>query len=375
MIGDLIDSLSGADKDKKKQSNALDDALSTWQGLDTPEYNNIDYVAPEYAGDVLAQLMGPADDISVDPVEATTIQASTMGDSAFNDISSDPRLREAQLSALSELEGISEAGGMTAADEANMNRMISQVNQQDRGRREAIQQNMARRGMGGSGMELLAQMQNSQASTDRASQQGLDIQGMAQARALEAMMQSGQLAGGIRGQDFGEAAQKAAAQDAIAQFNAGQGHAANVANMNATNSMAQYNAGMDFNSQSANVGNDMAVNQFNTNTLNNTHTGNRDARQGVNNAQAAATNQSLTHNNYTIPNAQFNNASTKAGGVSGAQQAVAGFHGQQAAGKNDAFGKAVTGAATVAGGIYGGPAGATAANQAASAAVEDKDKQ
>jgi len=47
----------------------------------------------------------------------------------------------------------------------------------------------------------------------------LDVSAQAQSRALQALMQGGQLGGQIRQQDFGEQSEKAQAQDAINRFN------------------------------------------------------------------------------------------------------------------------------------------------------------
>lgn len=144
----------------------------------------------------------------------------TVGPSAYGDIVVDPRLAGHQMASLEALSAIASGGGLTAADRAQLAQIQSEVAQADRGRREAILQQQAARGMAGSGNELLAQLQSSQAATNRASQAGLDVAGMAQQRAMDAIMQRGQLAGSIRGQEFGEGAQKAAASDAIAKFNA-----------------------------------------------------------------------------------------------------------------------------------------------------------
>lgn len=342
----LLDFTSGRFMTKEERAAAeaaLKGIEGTWDGIETPNYEDVNYTGPEYAGDVTAATTTRPDQISVDPITAAHMQASTVGPSAMGDISGDPRLREAQLNALGGLEGIVADGGMTAMDKANMSRMTNSVNQQDRGRREAIQQGMARRGMGGSGMDLLAQLQSSQGSTDRAAQQGLDIQGMAQARALEAMMQSGQLGGAIRGQDFGEDAAKAQAADAIARFNAGQTQVANQFNTGATNQFALSNQNMDLNTQAQNINNDTGWQQFNTGQVNNIATNNQQARQGVSNAHANAANDSQQQNKIGTPTANFNNNATVAKGKTGGKTALATFYGGQAEDKEKSFQDLVAG--------------------------------
>jgi hypothetical protein len=66
----------------------------------------------------------------------------------------------------------------------------------------------------------MSQMQNQQDAATRASERDLGVAGMAQQRALEALMQEGQLSGNIQNQKFNQQAQIAGANDAISKFNA-----------------------------------------------------------------------------------------------------------------------------------------------------------
>ncbi|CAB4200097.1 hypothetical protein UFOVP1351_24 [uncultured Caudovirales phage] len=146
-------------------------------------------------------------------------QALTQGRSEMAGVSTDPRLRDAQMAALAGLQDVANNGGMSATDRARWNQMQSELNQNEQGNRGAIMQDMARRGQAGSGMELAAQLMNQQASAQRASQQGMDVKAQAEQRALQALMQSGDMAGAMRGQEFGEKSAAAQAQDAINRFN------------------------------------------------------------------------------------------------------------------------------------------------------------
>jgi len=83
--------------------------------------------------------------------------------SEMQNVSTDPRLKQAQLNALSSLEDIGQ-NGMTLQDKANLQKIQTQIGQQERGAREAIMQSQARRGTSGSGFELAAQLSNNQAS-------------------------------------------------------------------------------------------------------------------------------------------------------------------------------------------------------------------
>lgn len=171
-------------------------------------------------------------------------EAYQMPDSEMGNISTDPRLKQAQLNSLLKLQEIGD-GGMNMEDKAALNRLLSSNNAQERGSREAIQQDMSRRGMSGSGFELASMLANQQGSADRMAQQGMDIKAQAEKRALEALMQSGTLAGSIQGQDFDQQAQVAQAKDAINQFNTQLRQDVQSRNVASKNSGQMYNLGED----------------------------------------------------------------------------------------------------------------------------------
>ncbi len=83
------------------------------------------------------------------PIAAQLAALSTVDGTAFDNVSTDPRLKEQQMGSLAALKDLADNGGMTAADEANLSKVQSEVGQADRGRREAILQNAKARGMGG----------------------------------------------------------------------------------------------------------------------------------------------------------------------------------------------------------------------------------
>ena len=146
--------------------------------------------------------------------------AEQIGSTAFEQIKTDPALRRAQMGALSKLGQIAEEGGMTLEDKAALNQITGQLSRQQAGARQAIMENMAARGTLGSGAELAQRLSAQQESAQQASQRGLDVAAMAQRRAFDAIMQRGQLGGSIRAQEYGEASNRAQAQDAIARYNA-----------------------------------------------------------------------------------------------------------------------------------------------------------
>ena len=118
------------------------------------------------------------------PEEAQTffLQAS-----AQEQVSTDPRLRQAQMRALDSLQEIGQ-GGMSVGDRGALQQIQGEQAAAEKGQRDAILQNAQSRGVAGSGMELAAQLMNQQASAGQASQRGFDVAKQAQARALEALM-------------------------------------------------------------------------------------------------------------------------------------------------------------------------------------------
>jgi hypothetical protein len=148
-------------------------------------------------------------------LEQTHNQVST----SFNNIKTDPFVWQAQYQALRRLQDISSQGGMTAEDKDRQFQIHAENARQEKAQRGAITQSMAARGLGGSGMEIASQLQSQQSGANRNAEQSMGVQAMAQKRALQAMMGSGELAGQMERQQFGEQAEAAKAQDMINQFN------------------------------------------------------------------------------------------------------------------------------------------------------------
>lgn len=147
-------------------------------------------------------------------------QAIKQSPSEFQKIVASSANKASQNRALAQLEDIGNEGGLRLQDKAALQDAELHAQVQDRGARNAIQDDMARKGLGGSGFDLQAQLQGQQAAGDRASRGALDVAAKAQDRALQSIEDSGDLATKYRTQDFSEQAQRAQAQDAINKFNA-----------------------------------------------------------------------------------------------------------------------------------------------------------
>jgi len=144
--------------------------------------------------------------------------AQKLGDSGLGNVSTDPAYHDHELAALKSLEDRANQG-FTASDRAAMTQVENQTNRANQGRIAAIMQNQHARGMGGGGMDLMAQLQSSQNANEIAAMKALEQEGMMQDRQQKAAMDLGQMSSQLQGRDWQQAAAKAQAQDAINQFN------------------------------------------------------------------------------------------------------------------------------------------------------------
>lgn len=179
-----------------------------------------------------------------------------MGPSDYENIRTDPRYGEYELSALRELENASR-DGLTDRDRADLMRTENIANRANRGRIESIRQNMQARGMGGGGLDLVAQLQSAQDANEMEALRALEVSGMAQDRKRRATLDLGGMASNLQQRDFQQAAEKARARDAINQFNT-----------QTRNRAAEYNTrnSQDIANRNVESRNQSAVNKFNAKT-------------------------------------------------------------------------------------------------------------
>ncbi len=210
--------------DKKKAQQLQKDALTKIQNVSLPTIEELQ-----------AQLSQLSSQGQLTPeLEQSILQQA----SELENISTDPRLKDAQMAALSKLQGIGQ-DGLSAENRLALNQTRRATSQDSQARDQAILQNMGARGAGGSGAELAARLSSSQAQADRASQEGDRVAAMANQQALQAIMNAGQLGGQMQGQEFNQASQIAQAQDAINRFNT-----ANRQNVEGVNTAARNQAQM-----------------------------------------------------------------------------------------------------------------------------------
>jgi len=322
---------ASGDEAQAKADKIAEENRKQWDGLSTPDLEGTDLDEYSWLND-----LDQGEDVTYEDVDARLAGADTVSGTAFDDIEGDPRLKENQMASLGALNELVDGGGFNASDRAVLSRISSGAASGDKGRRDAILQGMQQRGMGGSGMELLAQLDSSQAATDRVAQEGLDVAGMAQDRSMQAMREGGQLAGAIRGQDFGENAQRAEAFDAISKFNAGTLNDNKEFNAAATNQMGQFNAG-----------NKLETGMFNKNTAMDAAKTNLAGRQGNSDKNISQNNSAK----IDLPQQDFANKVTKMQGRGGALT-QAGAAAQAGADKKEAaIGQKKQGVMTAAGAL------------------------
>lgn len=308
---DPIVGYGGADS-WKKQGEQVDRAAAQYEDVKAPvlaEYKPEDY---SWLSDFDPVLSRQYADIS--PTYADT---RMQRDTAFGDISLDPRLRDTQMSRLNDLEDIAKRGGLSLQDQANLQRIRNQVAQADRGRRQAILASMDNRGLGGSGFELQAQLDSAQDATNRQSQESMDIAALGQQRALQAILSGADLAGSIRNADYRQEADRAGAQDAIERFNTASRNAGAVQRAETANEFARYNRN-----------NEIERDRFNTNLQNDAGLYNNRGRQLVATGNVDQRNKALMYNVGDRPMQDFRNDMAVRAGRAGAYKDRAGYYGQ-----------------------------------------------
>lgn len=221
-----------------------------------------------------------AGQLSPEQAEAALVEAN-----AYDGMEQDTVGKQAQLSALQQLQEIGNEGGLTATDKAKLQAIRNEEQTASRGAREAILQNAQARGAGGSGLELMAQLKNQQEAASRESSRDLNVAAMAQERALQALQAAGNQGSQLNQQQFGQQKAIADSRNEIAKFNAAntqqvglantqannQAQAANLqnkqnvsnANVDTSNKQQQYNKGLS----QQNFQNQMAVTQGKANAL------------------------------------------------------------------------------------------------------------
>ncbi len=279
-IGGLIGS-SAASGDQASDLASQQQALAAYTGLNPDDIANL-------------QLQQQAVQGTLNPAQEATMQQQQSG---LLGISTDPRLKQAQMNALTQLGQLGQ-GGLTAQEKANLYNITNQSSGNAEAASKAIMQNMAARGMGGGGAELAARLAAAQGAANTGAANALGVAGQSQNNALQATMGAGTLGGQMQQTSFGQQAQQQQAQDAINRFNAANAQQVNAANIQAQNYAQQQNL--------AN-------------------------KQAVANANTGIQNQMAYQNQVATPEQEYAQATQQAKGVAGAAQNLGDYYGEQAA--------------------------------------------
>lgn len=140
------------------------------------------------------------------------------GVSKVAQIQEDPRFKKAQLQALSTIQ---ERGrtGLTPEEAVQLRQERAAAERSAEAKRQQILAGLRARGALDSGAGVAAQLQSADELAARQAEASDRASAMASQRALQAMMQGGQLASGIRGQEFDIARTKAGSEEEMQRFN------------------------------------------------------------------------------------------------------------------------------------------------------------
>lgn len=303
IVGGLVGNLM-SQKDRSAQKKAMKQALAELQAVGYPPdlSKEIIYQQFQQVGILTPQLEEDLND--------------SIPESEVSKISEDSSLREAQVKALADMQKRAKVG-LSAEDRASLNQVRNEVQRDAEAKRQQVLNSMASRGMGGSGAELIAQLQSGQDAQNLASQQSDTLMGQAQSKALQALGQSADMATNVRGQDFSNAQTKASALDERNRF------------------LAE---------------NSIARQQNNVSALNQAQLVNLQEQQRVADANAQLYNQEKLRQNQekgSLYDRSLGYGQAKAN----AQLGQAGYYGQQAANTAQSFGQMGAGLGSAAGAI------------------------
>jgi hypothetical protein len=289
-LGGVIGGFLGgnaAKMDRAHQKDAMKQALQYYKDIGYP---------PDYAKELVLQEFQRAGVYTPELEQEIAVAESEVGK-----IKEDTSLRDAQKSALASLQNRAKVG-LSAEDRAALNQVRAETQRDAQAKQAQILQQMQSRGMGGSGAELIAQLQAGQGATDRAAAGSDALMAQAQQRALAALGQSADLSSGIRSQDFGVNQARAGALDERNRFLA-------------QNSIER---------QRTNVGAQNAAQQANLAT-----------QQRINDANVAMANAEKQRQAQAQQQVYADKLNWAAG-ASGQQRALAGYHGATADAKAQA---------------------------------------
>lgn len=152
-------------------------------------------------------------------IQAELAQLVALGPSAMEDVKVDPALEQNQRQNMDQLQRIADANGMDQQAVSAQRQAQRMAGQQTASRLGSIKSGMAARGIRGSGLELLANMQAQQNEADTNANTGFQAAAAGSNRAMNARLSAAGLAGEMSDRSFGQQRARAEARDAVNRFN------------------------------------------------------------------------------------------------------------------------------------------------------------
>ena len=316
VAGGLLGGFSGGDE--SDGMGVLKDAVAMFGAIGIPETEAMEIMleTPEIVGELVPILEKEYPELA----------------SKFEEIAISAPVIANQAKALDMLSDRADMG-LTPEDEAELNMIRREALGSGEAANQRVLQNMAERGILGSGQELaMRQAANQQASQNMA-EMGDRQAAMSFQNRMNAINSLANQASSQRKQEFGEQADVARARDLFNQYNR--------------------NAAMN-------------TQQRNVNRQNEAMASNLSTKQAQENLRAQLANQQEIYNKELIQR-EFDNRLRRAAGATGQMQNVANAEMNRAANRSASQGQMIGGAATIAGSLLGGMKSSGSA-----AAISDK---
>lgn len=281
--GGLIGNLLSAG-DKQAQTDQLQQIYARYANLEVPDTEKMRLALEDYKS---AGTLTPT-------TEAATQISGT--EDALQDITVDPRLRQAQLGQLQALSKLGETG-LSPVELAQLGQLNRQTESDAKARSDAMLQQQDARGVGSSEAALMARMQQGQSAANRQQTAAENQAAMAFQNALQARASAAGLGATMENTQYAQAKNIADALNNREMFNAQQ---------------------------------DASTKQRNVDRFNLAQASNLQNAQNISNQNVGSHNQQQQYNKE-LEQRKFDNTLNKYAGMSGAQQNVGNAYGSKAA--------------------------------------------
>lgn len=226
MAGGAIGNMAGSG-DRGAAVDAARSGMDAYQQIQVPDIEKMKLLLQQYAS---------AGTLTPEEQQALSLDQNDQ----LADVQLDPRLKQAQMDALSFMEKTGQ-GDLTPSERAQVNNLRRQTEADSQSRLQAMLQQQDSRGVGSSDMALAARMLDAQGSANRAAQSTDDISAAAFQRALQSMSSGAQLAGSMESADYGRQANLAEAERNRELANWQNQQSAENTNVGARNAAQQFN--------------------------------------------------------------------------------------------------------------------------------------